>query len=166
MLSLWCVMLETRPNNCHGDSLEIRQTANTWLSFRWKEAFLLLYFTIINNLIYNKIIYLNIPSAIFPNVLITHNFPIGIVGKMKIPTTLMYWWNVPLGVCALVLDVEWMVKWWVLFWRVQVAPPGWKERHPTKDGLMQDNFTLHLRFMCYAKWVTVIQATLIHSITH
>ncbi|XP_045128434.1 tyrosine-protein phosphatase non-receptor type 13-like [Portunus trituberculatus] len=37
----------------------------------------------------------------------------------------------------------------------KVAPPGWKERHPTKDGLMQDNFTLHLRFMCYARLSSV-----------
>ena len=41
---------------------------------------------------------------------------------------------------------------------VQVAPPGWKERHPTKDGLIQDNFTLHLRFMCYARWALVFHS--------
>ncbi|XP_050690465.1 mucin-17-like isoform X3 [Eriocheir sinensis] len=37
----------------------------------------------------------------------------------------------------------------------KVAPPGWKERHPTKDGLMQDNFTLHLRFMWYSRFDNV-----------
>ncbi|XP_069949732.1 tyrosine-protein phosphatase non-receptor type 13 isoform X2 [Cherax quadricarinatus] len=34
----------------------------------------------------------------------------------------------------------------------KVSPPGWKERHPTKDGLIQDNFTLHLRFIYYLKF--------------
>ncbi|CAL4179310.1 unnamed protein product, partial [Meganyctiphanes norvegica] len=37
----------------------------------------------------------------------------------------------------------------------KVAPPGWKERHPTKDGLMQDNFTLHLRIMYYLRFSNV-----------
>ncbi|XP_064081867.1 uncharacterized protein LOC135198224 [Macrobrachium nipponense] len=37
----------------------------------------------------------------------------------------------------------------------KVAPPGWKERHPTKDGLIQDNFTLHLRIIYYLKFNNV-----------
>ncbi|XP_071536989.1 uncharacterized protein [Panulirus ornatus] len=37
----------------------------------------------------------------------------------------------------------------------KVAPPGWKEKHPTKDGLMQDNFTLHLRIMYYLRFGNV-----------
>ncbi|XP_069175465.1 tyrosine-protein phosphatase non-receptor type 13 isoform X2 [Procambarus clarkii] len=37
----------------------------------------------------------------------------------------------------------------------KVSPPGWKERQPTKDGLIQNNFTLHLRFIYYVRFNNV-----------